>query len=110
MIFHGEHFFLSELGAVIEVKLGVEAHHLKNEAQHSFFLSLHSNYLTALRSTEIKMGLHSGYAKQETTQDLVELSSVSKRNLSNRRQSEMDFQLHFWAVVLFKFHLTIQKR
>ena len=72
VIFHGEHFFLPELGAVIEVKLGVEAHHLKNEAQHSFFLSLHSNYLTALRSTEIKMGRHTGYAKQETTQDLVE--------------------------------------
>ena len=37
VIFHGEHFFLPELGTVIEVKLGVEAHHLKNEAHTVFF-------------------------------------------------------------------------
>ena len=34
VIFHSEHFSLPELGAVIEVKLGVEAHNLKNETKH----------------------------------------------------------------------------
>ena len=63
VIFQSEHLSLPELGAVIEVKLGVEAHNLKNET-NTFFLPFHTTHLTASCFIEIRRAL-----KQETTLD-----------------------------------------